>query len=1020
MSNQTETVTKKNVIKVIQLNMARSQAVNDQALVYCQRENIDIMLVQEPYTRYGKMPPFESAPYRVMLKEGTRVGGRQSITTWSAIVVLNPDIEILFLNHLSSMHCAVASARYPGGANMILISSYFQFRQATEKFTQELERIIRTLEPHDNLVIGADVNAFSTRWGSRITDHRGIVVEDFIDYHDLRLVNTTDHGPTYVGPRGSTNIDVTLTKEYDIELVTWRLVKGETMSDHHMIRFDIETERPNITQTTMRRFNTKKANWNKFDALLLQEHTNTNYSIDPDTNVDLITNNILKASLAAIPRNKTEKKPAPPWWTEDLTRQRVELRSAHHKLLGIQDDPIHHQTAMNRYKQCRNNYVRSLRKAKHTSWTHFTSSGNVEKWGRCYKWLKKGSVKQQIPIALKKDDGSFTTNMNDTISVLLDALVPSAQGEDDNVVASIDTYNDVELCDEEEVRQSIWRMNSNKAPGHDNITGHILKRAWPIIKDQLVDTFNKCVKNGYFPSKWKRAELIIISKGPHKDPTEPKSYRPISLLTTMSKALEHIVCTRLQRQVGTLMSNKQHGFTQGKSTYSAIQTVMHWTASREEKYVLGIFLDISGAFDNLNWESLIGDIEMLGAKPYITSMVKNYLSGRIVHLKKEQTRITKTLTRGCPQGSEFGPTLWKIAMNSILAADQPPWTTRIAYADDLLIQVAANTRQQLKERAEQSLADLTPWAVARTLTFSPEKSQALIMKGGLTPGFTIKFHNTRIRSVDKLKYLGVWLNTNMGFTQHIENLLENSNDLFSRMKGASGLSWGYNTDTKIMFYNTIYLTRITYGSMFWASSIRTKTMIEKIQSAQRRALLAITKAYRTTSTAALQVIAGLLPLDLAIKCAAVKQRNRWTNDHIDTVIYYDQTLQTWQDRWETTEKGRETFDWLPNVITRIKTPLEIDPFIVQFMTGHGDFNAKLCSFNLIDSPECQCGNGHETAEHVLFHCQRVEEYRINIRNVLNRIGIEWPPEKTDLLISKSVFNATRRFAKRALENRNDR
>lgn len=1008
----------RNKIRIAQLNMARSQAVSDQALVYCQNERIDILLAQEPYTRYGKMPPFETAPYRVILKEGNRTGERQSASTWSSIVILNPAIVVLSLGHLSSMHCAVANVGYPGGTTIVLMSAYFQFRRATQQFTHELHQIISKLQPSDNLIIGADVNAFSTRWGSRTTDHRGSVVEDFIDQNDLTLINTHNHGPTYVGPRGSTNIDISLSREIDMDVSSWKIVKGETTSDHHIIRFDISISRPKLDQVSTRRFNTRKANWSKFDAILVQEHLNTIYSSDPDINVDKITEAITKAAISSIPRSTKQTKPTPPWWSEELSKLRQDVRRAHHRLLNIGSESLDAVTVQ--YRVTRNKYVSALRKAKYTSWTTFTTSGNEEKWGKCYKWLKKGSVKQQIPTALKRQDGTFTSTMLETLNTLLDSLIPIVPGEDRCVVAQSTVHEDVELCEELEVKQAIWRMNPKKAPGLDNLNGHIIKRSWLIIKDPLVSTFNSCLKMGKIPEKWKTADLVIIGKGQGKEPTDPKSYRPISLLTTMSKALEHIICTRLKTQIEKGMSKDQHGFTNNRSTYSAIKAIIDWTNTRESKYVLGVFLDISGAFDNLNWKSLIGDMEALGAKPYIISLVKSYLHGRKVHLKKDHTSVTRTLTRGCPQGSEFGPLLWNIAVNKLLTADRPQWTARTAYADDLVIQVTADTRTQLIKRAEEALLDLLPWAAERTLTFSAPKSLALVMKGGLTPGFTIGFHGKRIRSVERLKYLGLWIGTDVNFSPQVESILSNSNDLFSRMKGASGHSWGYTTNTKMLFYKTIYLTRITYGSMFWAQEIRTKKIAEKIQSAQRRALLAITKAYRTTSTPALQVLAGVLPLDLAIRCEAAKQANRWSQEQINLTELNNEILQTWQDRWDLSIKGRETFAWLPNIKTRLLLPIDLNPFIVQFMTGHGDFKAKLYSFNLTNSPECECGQGPETSDHVLLHCRRVDDYRRPVKDALLRSNIQWPPEKIHFTINNNVFNTTCRFARKALEDRTDR
>lgn len=101
-------------------------------------------------------------------------------------------------------------------------------------------------------------------------------------------------------------------------------------------------------------------------------------------------------------------------------------------------------------------------------------------------------------------------------------------------------------------------------------------------------------------------------------------------------------------------------------------------------------------------------------------------------------------------------------------------------------------------------------------------------------------------------------------------------------------------------------------------------------------------------------------------------------------------------------------------------PMDLNPFIVQFMTGHGDFKAKLYTFNLTDSPECECGQDLETSDHILFHCPRVEEYRRPIKAALLRSDIQWPPDKTNFLHNNNVFNAICRFARKALENRTDR
>lgn len=209
-----------------------------------------------------------------------------------------------------------------------------------------------------------------------------------------------------------------------------------------MIRLDILISRPKIVQASPRRFNTRKANWTKFVAILTQEHLNMTYSLDPDTNVNRITEAITKAAISSIPRSTKQKKPTPPWWSEEIAKLRLDIRRAPHRLLNSGNDPL--DSVVVQYRITRNKYVSALRKAKYTSWTTFATTGNDDKWGKCYKLLKKGSIKQEIPTALRRQDGTFATTMLETINTLLDSLIPSVQGENRSVMAHSFIHDDVE------------------------------------------------------------------------------------------------------------------------------------------------------------------------------------------------------------------------------------------------------------------------------------------------------------------------------------------------------------------------------------------------------------------------------------------------------------------------------------------------------------------------------------------------------------------------------------------------
>ncbi|KAL4100701.1 hypothetical protein QTP88_020735 [Uroleucon formosanum] len=78
----------------------------------------------------------------------------------------------------------------------------------------------------------------------------------------------------------------------------------------------------------------------------------------------------------------------------------------------------------------------------------------------------------------------------------------------------------------------------------------------------------------------------------------------------------------------------------------AIEDVKDWVNSRKEKYVMGIFLDISGAFDNVKWEPLIHDMQELSESTATVNITKSYLCNRTAKISSGNVSISKLLIRG--------------------------------------------------------------------------------------------------------------------------------------------------------------------------------------------------------------------------------------------------------------------------------------------------------------------------------------------------------------------------------------
>lgn len=177
------------------------------------------------------------------------------------------------------------------------------------------------------------------------------------------------------------------------------------------------------------------------------------------------------------------------------------------------------------------------------------------------------------------------------------------------------------------------------------------------ISVEFTSIINFCLAKDYFPISWKNADVVIINNGLDKDPLNNKSYQPISLLSVMGKILEQIICTDILRTITPSMSANQHGFIEGRSTITAMNSFNHWTDTKNEKHVVAVLLDISGEFNNIRWTSLLEDLKPLGFRENILRIIISYLPNRTASYSVGSTKHKVTLTRGCPQGSKLGPRL---------------------------------------------------------------------------------------------------------------------------------------------------------------------------------------------------------------------------------------------------------------------------------------------------------------------------------------------------------------------------
>jgi len=92
-----------------------------------------------------------------------------------------------------------------------------------------------------------------------------------------------------------------------------------------------------------------------------------------------------------------------------------------------------------------------------------------------------------------------------------------------------------------------------------------------VIGDTMTRVLERCMRESTFPDCWKTADVVVLRKGPDKDPSLPESYRLVSLLPAISKVLERLIVGKIGEETEGRMSEEQHWFTASKSTVSAMK-----------------------------------------------------------------------------------------------------------------------------------------------------------------------------------------------------------------------------------------------------------------------------------------------------------------------------------------------------------------------------------------------------------------------------------------------------------------
>ena len=327
------------------------------------------------------------------------------------------------------------------------------------------------------------------------------------------------------------------------------------------------------------------------------------------------------------------------------------------------------------------------------------------------------------------------------------------------------------LCTVEEVEQHLRTLDTSKANGPDGISAKMLKETATSIAPSVTKLFNLSLKSGCFPTLWKLSHVVPIPKS--NDYTNPSNYRPISLLSILSKVLERHIHTVLTEHLSQhhLLSEMQWGFQTKKSTTLALLSVTHdWFQSLDSgAEVCAVFFDFKKAFDTVPHRNLISKLKSLHFNPALIRWICNYLTSRCqrVVVDGAMSQITPVIS-GVPQGSVLGPLLFLIYIDSVTKIHLSHGTKLTLYADDLLVYKHIYSYDDYTE-LQSDINLINNWTSENHLVFNTSKCKQMVIsrKRNQYNFRTILLGNEALELVQRYKYLGVTITSNLSWSEHI-------------------------------------------------------------------------------------------------------------------------------------------------------------------------------------------------------------------------------------------------------------
>ena len=922
-------------IRCIQHNANRTDIAHHTVLQQGYETATDIILLQEPYCPKinGQYIGLQHPAYDLILPTANTAPSNIPIRP-RVLTYIRKARELIYTPRYDLFNDPDIQAVEVMGIEAFLVYNVYNEKERSYNLNASqdpcqgrytVDRLLLNTQLHQPTLLAGDFNLHHPRWNSAATPANTAVASNLVSWLDSQQA-TLAIDPEVVNEKGGTYhrsnlrnisiIDLTFYTSFSkLAWSGWRYIGGSG-SDHEVIAFEAKpSQLPTANLLFNSRpplFNYKLADWDKYcrlvsgkEMVISQQIVNLAATNDYDGIAVAVTDAILEAAEAAIPRLKPCER-SKPWWNLQLTKLRKSLNSALRRYKKYKSSQLEEE-----YKEAKNTYFQSVRQAKRTHWDNFLQDAIQNDVFKAYNYTKKACHNSIIPtieyakdgrketaktfeqkceaflttlfpaptIASVSNSASSTTNLptSSPQSQSSNGLGPHGLNSKDTRGKGSKSYDwDWPSLDDKEVKEAIFSFQKT-APGPDTIGSVLIQKTYQAAPGILNSAYKALFEKGYHPISWRSSIGIILPKNGDRDTSDPRSYRVIALLNSLGKVLEKIYATRLSYLANTteLLHSSQLGGRKQRSTIDAamllVQYIEEQRLSRKvpsNTITSTIFLDIKGGFDHVAKEKLIGVLERLRLPKTLISWVSSFLTNRSTQLafSGQIQQQPRDLLIGTPQGSPISPILFLIYIREILADK----AFQISYIDDFSLSVSSTSAKKNCKALEKIVARLIKSAEEQGVSFNPKKTELIhftTQRVPITEGVNVAGEGIAPKA--SVKWLGIWFDPKLSFKKHIEKRINLAMASFLGMQRLASTQKGLSFRAMRQLYMACITTVADYGVPVWYRGPRQGKLLQLYQRLQNQALPKILGAFGKSPIRAMELEAAILPPEIRFQKACL-------------------------------------------------------------------------------------------------------------------------------------------------------